>query len=228
MTDVSLAAVGLLLVWGTVVGLDLVSVPQGLLSRPLVSASVAGWLVGDVEVGLRVGAILELFALDVLPVGASRYPEYGPATAGAVLLAAGLPRWDGVGVGVLLGLLVALFAGYSLDWLRHANSRDVHRQSAALDSGSRDTIRRLQWAGLARDAMRSGGVTSVGLALAWLTGPQLAGTARLPEYLTPALVGVGLAAALSGALRTAGRGRRLAWLGVGLAAGVGVAIGVGL
>jgi mannose/fructose/N-acetylgalactosamine-specific phosphotransferase system component IIC len=228
VTEAPLTSLGLLLVWGTVVGLDLVSVPQGLLSRPLVSASVAGWLLGDLEVGLRVGAILELFALDVLPVGASRYPEYGPATTGAVLLAAGLPRWDGVGVGVLLGLLVALFAGYSLDWLRHANSRDVHRFSAVLDAGSRDAIRRLQWTGLARDALRSGVLTAVALALAWLAASRLEGAQRLPEYLTPALVGVGMAAALSGALRTAGRGRRLAWLGVGLAAGIGVAIGVGL
>jgi PTS system mannose-specific IIC component len=222
--DVSLAAVGLLLVWGTVVGLDLVSVPQGLLSRPLISAAVAGWLVGDVETGLRVGAILELFALDVLPVGASRYPEYGPAAIGAVFLAAGLPKWDGVGVGALLGLLVAMLAGYSLEWLRHANARDVHRHSAELDAGSAATIRRLQWAGLARDAVRSLGVTAVAVALAWLARAQLEGVARMPTHLTPVLVGVGLAAALSGALRTAGRGRRLAWLGVGLAAGLGLAL----
>jgi PTS system mannose-specific IIC component len=224
VTEVSLAALGLLLAWGTVVGLDLVSVPQGLLSRPLISAAVAGWVVGDVETGLRVGAILELFALDVLPVGASRYPEYGPAAIGAVLLAAGLPKWDGIGVGALLGLLVATLAGYTLDWLRHANARDVHRHSAELDAGSTAAIRRLQWAGLARDATRSLAVTAVALTLAWLARAQLDGVTRMPMYLTPVLAGVGLAAALSGALRTAGRGRRLAWLGIGLAAGVVLAL----
>ena len=46
---------------------------------------------GDVEAGLRVGVLLELFALDVLPVGAVRYPDYGPATVAAVALAAGAP-----------------------------------------------------------------------------------------------------------------------------------------
>lgn len=220
----SFAGLGLLLAWGTVVGLDLVSVPQGLLSRPLISAAVAGWVVGDVETGLRVGAILELFALDVLPVGASRYPEYGPAAIGAVLLAAGLPAGDGVGVGALLGLLVATLAGYSLEWLRHANARDVHRHAAELDGGSTAAIRRLQWTGLARDTIRSVAVTTVALTLASLARAQLNGVVRMPTYLTPVLVGVGLAAALSGALRTAGRGRRLAWLGVGLAAGVGLAL----
>jgi mannose/fructose/N-acetylgalactosamine-specific phosphotransferase system component IIC len=220
MTEVSLTSVGLLLAWGTVVGVDLVSVPQGLLSRPLIAAAVAGWLLGDIETGLRVGALLELFALDVLPVGASRYPEYGPAAIGAVLLTAGLPAWGGVGVGALLGLLVAMLAGYSLEWLRHANARDVHRRSAELDAGSAAAVRRLQWSGLARDALRGLAVTAVALALAWVARARLGGAVRLPEYLTPVLVGVGLAAALSGALRTAGRGRRLAWLGVGLAAGV--------
>lgn len=43
MTSLSLPVIAvLLLVWGTIVGLDLVSVPQGLLSRPVVAASVAG------------------------------------------------------------------------------------------------------------------------------------------------------------------------------------------
>ena len=76
-----------LFVWGIVVALDLVSGPQALLSRPLVAGTVAGLIAGDLEAGLRVGMLLELFALDVLPVGASRYPDYGPATVAAVAVA---------------------------------------------------------------------------------------------------------------------------------------------
>ena len=116
--------------------------------------------------GMRVGALLELFALDVLPVGASRYPEYGPAAVGAAVLAAGLPQAGGTGVGAVLGLLVALPAGWTLEWLRHANARHVHRLSAALSAGSTSAIRRLQWAGLRRDALRSALVTSAALAAA--------------------------------------------------------------
>ncbi|MBA3761296.1 MAG: PTS sugar transporter subunit IIC, partial [Gemmatimonadales bacterium] len=80
MSELSSQVVLSLLVWGTLVGLDLVSVPQAMISRPLVAGTVAGWLVGDVEAGLRIGVVFELFALDVLPVGAVRYPDYGPAT----------------------------------------------------------------------------------------------------------------------------------------------------
>ena len=216
----------LLLLWGTLVGLDLVSFPQGLLARPLVAAAVAGWLLGDLETGLRVGAVLELFALDVLPVGASRYPEYGPGAIGATLLAAGQAREGAVGVGVALGLVVALLAGYTLDWVRHANARHLHRLSGAVNEGSVAAIRTLQWSGLARDAGRGAVVTAVGIILALLAQARLGGEVRLPPALTPVLVGVGIAAALSGAVRTAGRGRRLLWLGIGLAGGAAVVLGV--
>ena len=44
MTEFSPHVVVPLLVWGSLVGLDLVSVPQAMISRPLVAGTVAGWL----------------------------------------------------------------------------------------------------------------------------------------------------------------------------------------
>jgi len=114
MSELAPHAIVLLLVWGTVVALDLVSVPQAMLSRPLVAGTVAGWLAGDVEAGLRVGVVLELFALDVLPIGAVRYPDYGPATVAAVALAAGAPWELGLGLSVGMALLLAVLGGWSL------------------------------------------------------------------------------------------------------------------
>ena len=61
---------------GVLVGLDLVSVPQAMTSRPLVAARWRARL-GDPAAGLRLGAVLELFALETLPVGAARYPDWG-------------------------------------------------------------------------------------------------------------------------------------------------------
>ena len=69
MTDLAPSGALLLVIWGMLVGLDLVSVPQAMIARPVVAGAVAGWLAGDVEAGLRVGVLFELFALDVLPVG---------------------------------------------------------------------------------------------------------------------------------------------------------------
>src|SRR5205807_2572076 len=53
---------GLLLVWGRLVGVDLVSLPQIMISRPLVAGTVAGLLAGDPVSGVIVGATLELVA----------------------------------------------------------------------------------------------------------------------------------------------------------------------
>lgn len=229
MIESSIGTLLLLVGWGTLVGLDLVSVPQGLLARPLVSASVAGWLLGDVETGLRVGALLELFALDVLPVGASRYPEYGPAAIGATVLAVTSPSVSGVGVGAAWGLVVATVAGYSLDWLRHANARHVHRLSGELDAGSGVAIRRLHWTGLARDAARSAVISGFAIGFAFVLEVVFPIAVSLERSaITPVLVGVGLAAALSGALRTAGRGRRLAWLGAGVGVGSLIVVSFGV
>jgi mannose/fructose/N-acetylgalactosamine-specific phosphotransferase system component IIC len=55
MTEFSPAVVLPLLLWGTLVALDLVSVPQAMISRPVVAGTVAGALIGDFEAGLRVG-----------------------------------------------------------------------------------------------------------------------------------------------------------------------------
>jgi len=207
-----------LLAWGTLVGLDLVSVPQLLLSRPLVAGTVAGWLVGDVESGLRVGMILELFALDILAVGGARYPDYGPGTVAAVALAAGPTLGPaGLGPAILVGLAVAGLGGWSLSWLRHANSRSVQQRTAALAAGDMRAIRGLQYLGLWRDAARSLGLTALGLGVGVLAARWPLGGDRWLEVV--AVTGSGAAAAATGALRNAGRGARLRWLAAG--AGLG-------
>lgn len=215
------ATVGALLAWGTVVGVDLVSVPQGMLARPLVAAAVAGLLVGDPAAGVRLGVVLELFALDVLPVGAVRYPDYGPAAVAATALVAGRPWEEALGVGVALGLVLAALGGWTLPRLREANARATAALAGALAAGDAGAIRRVQYGGIARDALRAAATTGLGLAAALALG---AVTPRLPPATAGQLswiaVGGGLAAALGGALRIAGRTARLLWLAVGLAAGL--------
>lgn len=218
MSEPSLAALLAVAAWAVVAGVDLVSVPQGLLARPLVVGAVAGWLVGDPAAGLRVGVALELYALDVMPVGAARYPDYGAATAGATVAAAGLPGPWGLGPALALALGVAWLGGVSLEYVRQANARAVHRRAAALAAGEPRVIRTLQLEGLARDAARSAVLALAAVALgralaqAWpMTGWGLTAASTL----TIGLVGAGVAGAASGAIRNAGRGLRLRWLGVG-------------
>jgi len=221
MTDLTATSALLLVVWGTIVGLDLVSVPQAMLARPVVAGAVAGWLAGDVEAGLRVGVLFELFALDVLPVGAVRYPDYGPATVAATALAADGPWQFTVGVSAALGLVIAVLGGFSLSMVRRANARAIQRRSAALAAGESGAIRRLQYGALARDAARAAGLTVLGLVLARVLAEPVARLDRSTGLgLTLVAMGCALAAVIGGALRSAGRGTRLRWLGAGALVGL--------
>src|SRR5262245_5848301 len=68
-----------LVVLGALLGLDVVSFPQAMISRPIVAATLSGALLGQPGRGLAMGVALEFFALESLPFGASRYPEWGSA-----------------------------------------------------------------------------------------------------------------------------------------------------
>src|SRR5687767_15880923 len=101
MSWISLALVG------GVVGLDATSFPQAMLSRPLIAATLAGWVFGRPGAGLLIGALIELFSLVILPFGAARYPESGTAAAAA---AAAYAATDPTGPTEPLLLLAVVFA----------------------------------------------------------------------------------------------------------------------
>lgn len=209
-----------LLLWGTIVGLDLASVLQGLLNRPLVAGAVAGVIIGDPGAGLRIGAALELFALDVLPVGASRYPDYGAATVAAVALGAWQPWAAALGPAVLLGLLLAQLGGVTIVTHRRINAWALHRSAAALDLGDPGVATRLHLLGLGTDLARCAALAALGLsAVALLArGPHIdMGTG---QALTVVTVAGGFVALIAGALRRAGTARRIAWLAGGIGLGV--------
>jgi PTS system mannose-specific IIC component len=211
-----------LLAWGMFVGVDLVSLPQMMIARPLVAGTVAGAILGDIPTGLKLGVVFELLQYDILPVGAVRYPEYGPATIAAVATAHASSGVLGLGLGALVGLVTGLFGGVTINVLRRVNSRIVHAAAATLESGDPDALVRLHVGALLRDALRAAVVTSVGLVLAWLARPLLGGvlTERGAVLLAVAAVATALAAGAAGTLRLVGRGSTLAWFAAGLGAGI--------
>jgi len=150
---------------GGVLGLDTVSFPQAMLSRPIVSATLAGTLLGDPGSGLLVGAALELFAVETLPFGASRYPEWGSA---AVIGGALFAKASGFNAGrlttaVLAALAAAWVGGWSMVQLRKLNARWARSRHEAVARGSRQTVIGLQMAGLAGDLVRGILLTALGL-----------------------------------------------------------------
>jgi mannose/fructose/N-acetylgalactosamine-specific phosphotransferase system component IIC len=224
VTELTLSQALLLVLWGTLVAVDLVSVPQAMISRPVVAGTIAGWIAGDVEAGLRIGVLFELFALDVLPIGAVRYPDYGPATVAATALAAGAPWEMGLGVSAALGLVLAVAGGWSLQLVRRTNARAIQHRAAALAAGEGPAIRRLQYGSLLRDAARGAALTAIGLSAAWLIATTLRPDRATALGLTLVSVGSALSAAVNGAIRSAGRDARLRWLLGGAVAGVILAV----
>jgi PTS system mannose-specific IIC component len=211
-----------LLGWGTLVGVDLVSVPQMMIARPLVAGTVAGAILGDIDTGLKLGVVFELLQYDILPVGAVRYPEYGPATVAAVATAHAAAGALGLGLGAVVGLVTGLVGGVTMHLMRRINSRIVHEASVALESGDPRVLLRLHVGGILRDIARAALVTALGLALAWIVPPYLTGvlTPRGEMLLAVAAIASALAAGAAGTLRLVGRGPNLAWFAAGLGGGI--------
>jgi mannose/fructose/N-acetylgalactosamine-specific phosphotransferase system component IIC len=222
---VSVEAQFFLLVWGTLVGLDLVSIPQVMIARPLVAGAVAGGILGDPATGILIGALFELFQFDILPVGAVRYPEYGPATVAAVSAAHAIAGVLGFGLGAVVGLVTGLVGGVSIHAGRRITTAAVRKWSDALERGEVKTLIRLHGQAVFRDAVRAMLVTAFGLTLAFGVRSVLAISVapRGAGFLGVAAVAAAVAAGANGAYRLVGRGAALIWFAAGLSGGAVVA-----
>jgi mannose/fructose/N-acetylgalactosamine-specific phosphotransferase system component IIC len=215
---------------GTLAGLDLVSVPQIMLARPLVAGFLGGAVAGRPLAGLATGALLELFAFETLPIGAARYPDWGPAAAAAGALAALRggswdPAWM-AGVTVV-ALVAAWLGGITMHLVRRLNGAQLRRREAQLMAGDPRALRALQAGGVARDLVRAAALT----AFTFVAGGQVARQVALgwhaPRAVADlALVGTALGVATWSAYRLFGRGVPRRLLTVGAVAGIAVVAGL--
>ncbi len=159
--------IGVVSLLGAVLGLDVVSFPQAMLSRPLVAATLTGALMGEPERGLVLGVILECFALESLPVGASRYPEWGSSSVVGGALASH-PGASGAGallLAVIATLAWAWVGGWSMVQLRRLNAAWARTRHEAVAHGSRRTIVGLQLYGMTADLARGAVMTAIGITI---------------------------------------------------------------
>ena len=150
---------------GGFLGMDVVTFPQAMISRPIVAATVAGAFIGNATAGLVMGAVLELLALEMLPFGASRYPEWGSASVvGGSLFAAqpGSPA-GALAASLFAALVTAMLSGKSMVWLRRLNASLATREHEALEKGSRQAVTGLQLFGLSADLVRGFSVTLIAM-----------------------------------------------------------------
>jgi PTS system mannose-specific IIC component len=175
---------------GGVLGLDVVSFPQAMISRPIVAATLGGAFAGDAAGGLLIGAVLELIALDTLPLGASRYPEWGSASVvGGALFAAHPAHPSGsMAVAVLGTLAAAWIGGWTMVKLRGLNARWARQRRDGLAAGSRDVVIGLQLLGLTADLLRAALFTALAYAVLAPTVRAAVGVWNVDARLSRAVV----------------------------------------
>ena len=208
---------------GTLVGLDVASVPQAMFSRPLVAGLLGGMVMGAPLPGLIIGAVLELFAMDTLPVGASRYPDWGPGTVAVGALAGahqeGFPYSGRLGL-VVVAVLAAWVGGLFSHLVRRANVASVTALRVRLDAGDAGALRSLQRQGLLRDGLRGMALTSLTLVVGDLVSGLFARRWGGPQGVAQvALAATSVGVALYAGWRLAGQGRQALWFAGGLGGG---------
>lgn len=189
---------------GGLLALDGVSFPQLMISRPLISGTIGGALMGEIEGGMLVGAVLELLSLRHPPYGAAKYPDTGPAglVAGAAYGAAGAASIEAL-VAALIGGWAAGWAGsYAGHARRKLNGRLV-ADPDALAADPRSLERRVV-AALVIDVGR-GALVTAGFLVPVMLAASLAATATVPgpeaAFGAAALV-TALAASIGAGART--------------------------
>lgn len=163
-------ALGLLFALGTWSALDGSSVGQFMISRPMVSATLAGCVLSDPATGLLVGVLLEGVHLGELPAGGVRLPEPGPAGIPAALIAIQHPGPGGIAVAVGFGVLWSLLGGQTVFIQRRINGLLVRVRPGR--TGRSDRLERAHWACVSIDALRGFAVTAAGVVTAFLLPPS--------------------------------------------------------
>ena len=200
---------------GGVVGLDATSFPQAMLSRPLVAGALAGLAFGRPMEGMLIGAVIEIFDLPNLPVGAARYPDSGTATVAAVgtLGIAGLPvlHPGTFLLAVVFALLWEHVTGMSTVFERHLNERIVlprHDPQRMTDR----TVEKVHLLSTLLDFVRAAILALAGGAIGALLLPRFVHDWYGPLMLSGGAIAVAASMMLAGAVNLFGGVRERRWL----------------
>lgn len=197
---------------GTVLGLDAISWPQAMISRPIVAGTLGGVVFGDPAAGFLAGAWLELLAARHPPFGAARYPETGPSAliAGAAYALSDSGSVPALAAAVLVGWTIGWVGMHGIARLRSFNAGLIGDVDAV--GGSPDEIARRHRLGIRLDAVRAAVISGAlfvpaALVVRWLERRPAGDTAvSLSAHL--ALLGL---AALGGVSARVLGGRRRRW-----------------
>lgn len=188
-----------------VIGLDSTAFPQIMISRPIVAGALTGLLFGRPAEGVMLGALLEVFHLATLPIGAARYPEAGTANvSGVAAYLFATPALD-VPALFLAGVFALAWeriAGGSVVLLRRANERLIVDAGAVAEPGR--LIERRHVLALALDFARGAVVTLVGALAGAALLLAFAPFWSLPEPVVRSAIAVATTTLLAAALSVFG------------------------
>lgn len=187
---------------GGIAGVDATSVGQFMVSRPFVAATVMGLVAGRPIEGAMLGAILELFALVILPVGAARYPESGTAAVaatGAYVATTPVMSPAVMLIAVLFALLWERVGGLTVVLGRRFNEEYV--ALAPLDAARPDRdLERRHLVAIGVDFTRAALVTVGGWLLGTLALQSIAQLWSMSSSVAPAILSIGLSCMVGAAL----------------------------
>lgn len=136
MTLFSVLAVSFL---GAFFSADSTAVGQVMISRPIFCGPIIGLVLGDIETGLKIGMIMELIWITVIPMGVSLPPDSAIVTVIATYLAANFQPETGGNGYLVFYLLLIIPVGIifkKLDIIhRKYNSIFVFRMEQKIDEG---------------------------------------------------------------------------------------------
>ncbi len=142
-------------------GLDRTAAFQFMVSRPIVTAPLVGWLLGEPLTGLQVGALVELLWLGRLPIGAAIPPDDTQVAVGATALAIAMGHYLGLAgfpftvLAVLTALPIGKIGQVFERLARQRNGRLLQRSEAALAAGHLRVIERSHLQGIGHFALSS-------------------------------------------------------------------------
>ncbi len=114
--------------WSGFVAMDTTAALQIMISRPLISCSVTGLILGNFQMGFMVGILLELFWVHELPIGAAPFAEgnVGASSAAAIaIIAYNLTGREHTCLvfSLILAVFIGIVGGYMVEQMRKINSR---------------------------------------------------------------------------------------------------------
>jgi mannose/fructose/N-acetylgalactosamine-specific phosphotransferase system component IIC len=172
---------------GGLAGADRTAFAQSMLAHPVVCGTFAGWIAGDPVSGLRLGIVYGMFGSRRAPIGGTGPVLDWTSAAVAVPLALGdaAAGWQW-GLGLALGVLVALLGGHVIRGLRGLAASREEALAGAAARGDLGAIGRVHLSFLAGHVLRGAAVSLAGAAvISWLayhvrwSGPEQSAAAMI-------------------------------------------------